>query len=192
MPLLAFGLVLAGGAGANAQEKGQTGLTLGYPGSIGVVWHVTDRVAVRPELAFSFSSNEVTTASTSLVPGLGDATVVTDTDTSAVGVGLSGLYYLRRFESLSTYVSPRFVYTRTKVTTRVTPFVFGASDLDGSGITVSASWGAQYSPSRWFSVFGEVGVGFSDQNNTSTLSEANVHQVNSRTGVGVLFYFGGR
>ena len=38
---------------AVGQEKGQVGLTVGYPASVGVVWHAVDRVAVRPEFTFT-------------------------------------------------------------------------------------------------------------------------------------------
>ena len=50
-----------GGTSADAQEKGKTGVTLGYPASIGLLWHVTDRIAIRPEFSFAFTSNDVTT-----------------------------------------------------------------------------------------------------------------------------------
>ena len=40
-------VVLTGGSNAVAQERGQFGLTTGYPAAIGVVWHVTDRFGIR-------------------------------------------------------------------------------------------------------------------------------------------------
>ena len=35
---------------AQAQQKGQTGLVMAYPTSVGFIWNVTDRVAIRPDI----------------------------------------------------------------------------------------------------------------------------------------------
>src|SRR5438034_215792 len=95
--LIVSASLLAGGA-ANAQEKGQAGLTMGYPASVGLVWQPSDGFALRPE--FSFSRTSI------------DSSLTGSGDTSSLGVGLSGLFYVGRWESLSAYVSPRFTYNR--------------------------------------------------------------------------------
>ena len=51
---------------AHAQEGGNLGLVVGYPANIGLLWHATERVAVRPEVSFAISSNEVTTTTSPL------------------------------------------------------------------------------------------------------------------------------
>jgi hypothetical protein len=38
--IVVLGLLLGACAAANAQEAGQIGITMGYPASIAVVWHV--------------------------------------------------------------------------------------------------------------------------------------------------------
>ena len=43
-------LLVCGMGSANAQDNPRVGLTMGYPTSIGVLWHVTDRIAIRPEI----------------------------------------------------------------------------------------------------------------------------------------------
>ena len=48
-------LLLCGVTGAAAQDGGKAGITMGYPASIGILWHAGDRVAIRPE--FSISGN---------------------------------------------------------------------------------------------------------------------------------------
>ena len=50
--VLAAGVLLAT-VSANAQEQGQTGIAMGYPSSIGVIWHATDNLAIRPEVSFN-------------------------------------------------------------------------------------------------------------------------------------------
>ena len=45
-------------ADASAQDKGDTGITMGYPASVGFVFHVSDRFAIRPELNLNVSSAE--------------------------------------------------------------------------------------------------------------------------------------
>ena len=44
--------------GAAAQEKGDNGITMGYPLSVGFVTHVSNRVALRPELQLTFASTD--------------------------------------------------------------------------------------------------------------------------------------
>ena len=51
---------------ASAQEAGQAGVTMGYPGAIGIVYQISESVAVRPE--FSFSRNTSSAASGVVVP----------------------------------------------------------------------------------------------------------------------------
>ena len=58
VPIVVIVLSLLSAAVSEAQEKGQSGLTMGYPGSIGFLWHPTDRVGIRPEIAFGLSSTD--------------------------------------------------------------------------------------------------------------------------------------
>lgn len=177
-------MILAAGSAA-AQQRGQIGVTMGYPASIGLIWHASEHLAIRPEVSFGFSSGEVTTALSS--PLLG-GTVVTTNDTSVVSPGLSALYYLQNLDQLKIYLSPRFVYSRTRTDTHVSQGVFGGSELTGSTYTYSGSFGAHFSPHRRFGVFGEIGVAFLDTHNTSTISVTESHQIVSRGGVGIVFY----
>ena len=78
-----FALVSCTATNAVAQEKGQTGLTMGYPATIGLIWHIGDSAALRPEFSFSRTANE---ASSSTVPSVGSSTGTGE------GVALSGLF----------------------------------------------------------------------------------------------------
>ena len=164
------------GNAADAQEKGRTGLTMGYPASVGLVWHPSDAFALRPELSLS------TVSSDSSMTGVRDG--------SSVGVGLSALFYVGRWDSLRAYVSPRFTFNRVRI-----------DSFNDAGPTKTYGWsgsfGTQYALHRKFSVFGEVGVGHSHAVErfastvfgSSMVSQSTIDSWSTRTGVGVLFYF---
>ena len=88
---------------------------MGYPASVGVVWHVADRVAVRPEISLSQTSTTLTSTTTLTVPFGGPIqTIVTQStsDATTVGAGVSGLFFLWKREGLGTYLTPRYSYGR--------------------------------------------------------------------------------
>jgi len=192
-------VLLSTAATAHAQDTGRVGLTMGYPAAIGVIWHVSERVAVRPELSWSHSSSEATSSGITFSSG---TNVVTTTTTSTsdgwtVGVGASGLFYVRKSDGLSMYVSPRLMYTRnvSRMTSSTVfpPVLPQPTEFTTSGYLGSGSFGAQYALGRRFGLFGEVGVSYSrvrNSNNLSILGSNNVlRTVGTRSGAGVLFYF---
>jgi opacity protein-like surface antigen len=164
---------------AAAQDQRRAGVTMGYPASIGVLWNVAERVAVRPEVSFTRTSNDFTF-------GTGTAT---GTSSSVFNVGASALFYLARIEKIRTYVSPRFSYGRSTASNEGSELISGTSN----SYSAIGSFGAQYALSDRFTVFGEVGIGYTDQrassgtgdfrstNKTSTWS--------SRTGIGLVLFF---
>jgi hypothetical protein len=156
---LALAVVLACVAGrAAAQDQPKVGLAMGYPASVSVLWRMTDRVALRPEFAVSHTSAESTSDSVGGVPVPG-----TDNDGTGVGVGVSGLFYVGRWDALRTYVSPRFVYSRsTTSASTAAEQPGGESTLDStrSSYEGSGSFGAEYVIGRRFGVFGEVGLDY--------------------------------
>lgn len=172
-PMLILTLSLLNGRAAEAQEKGQTGLTMGYPASVGLVWQPSDSVAVRPEFSFATSSND-------------SATTISRVATS-LGVGLSGLFYVRRWDSLSAYVSPRFVYNHlTNGPSSLAPVI--------NTYSMTGSFGTQYAMNRRFGVFGEVGLGYSHAEQELQLAGSpgpttTTDSWSTRTGIGVLVYF---
>lgn len=189
-------LTLAVAGTAHAQEKGQAGLVIGYPASIGIVWQMSEHVAIRPDVSFSHSSSDSTnftsvglTTSTSKSSGSGWAT----------SVGLSALFYVHRWDSLRAYVSPRFAYSRANSTTtndQTSMFAGTVSvvvDSVNATYTGVGSFGVQYSLSRKFSVFGEVGVAYSDAESSTRIAATHVESsgrsVSSRSGAGVVIYF---
>ena len=160
---------------ASAQDVGQTGITMGYPESIGLLWHVTDKVAVRPEFSFNHSTTDTN------VPFINDSI-----SSTAVGVGASVLFYLKQYDSLRTYVAPQWTYDHAG---------------PGSGTTshansISGLFGAQYALGKRFSVFGETGLAFSRSTAKGDVAIATTdvltvkgNSFGTRTGAGVILYF---
>ena len=68
---------------AFAQEKGKVGLTMGYPSAVGFIFHVTDKIAIRPEVNFASSSTEIESD-----------LISASSDSFTIGTGVSALFYL--------------------------------------------------------------------------------------------------
>jgi hypothetical protein len=132
---------LAAPSVARAQESGRVGLLVSTPSSAGVIWRISDRVAVRQDITGATSSNGP------------DASRVT---TWNVDAALSGLFYLKRLNPVRVYVSPRYAYTHSNVSLHEN----GSTSFSvGNTVhSVTASVGAEYVVHRHFGVFAEVGV----------------------------------
>ena len=176
--IVAIGCVFsAAAATASAQDAGHVGLTTGYPASIGILWHLSERTAVRPEISFTLNSS----SSESLV----DAT----SDFSTFGTGVSVLFFSPLRDNLKLYVAPRFGYSRT---TGSTEFSESATDI----YSISGSFGGHYSLGSRFALFGEAGLQYSHQSGSLTSSppitiqtKSHADIVGTRTAVGVVIYF---
>ena len=168
-------VLLGSAARAAAQEAGQAGIAMGYPTSVAVIFHVTDKVAVRPEFSFQHSTSDF--------DFLGNDGTQTAT---GISLGVSGLFYLREWDNVQTYVSPRYEWTRTT-------FDSDASENEsrGTGHVFTGSFGAQYALHRRFGVFGEVGLSYrtSDTEVDGIDTNTNSSSWSTRTAVGAIFYF---
>jgi hypothetical protein len=161
---------------ASAQEPGDVGVTISAPSAIGLIWHVTPRVAVRPDLSFSFSES--------------DADVGTDVNSHSFSLGGSVLFYTGRWDNLQTYVSPRVSYS------------WSSSSIDGSGAdlnstsdgwSLSGTFGAQYMLGTRFAVFAEAGLAYASQTAETPTSfgdnERTTWSFGTRTLIGATLYF---
>jgi hypothetical protein len=188
-------VLLLGGSNAVAQERGQFGLTMGYPAAIGVVWHATDRVGIKGEFTFALSSSEFDASP--LLSGR-------ETHTDSFGIGIAGLFHVSRNDNVSTYFSPGFAYARATSESdgpdfyitlpEPLPFPIPSPDIrsESSSYSFAGSFGAQYSPNRRFSVFGELGLNYASQQTESSLSslyETEGSTFGVRSAVGVIVYF---
>jgi opacity protein-like surface antigen len=190
--VVAAGLLTLFGGVSHAQEPRRVGLTFGYPAAVGVIWHLSERIALRPEFSFSATElNNVPSTATSL-----------ETSGSGYGTGVSALVYLSQWDDVRTYVSPRITYGRAKTSTSSAPF--GGSRFETEQTTTSTgitgSFGVQYTPNDRFGIFGEFGVGYTKQSgeqvsapsgggSTASRSESRGHSAGTRAGVGVVLYF---
>ena len=174
------GLVLAGlmTTPVAAQEKGDTGLTISAPSAIGVIWHVSEKVAVRPEVSFSFSGTDA------------ENSALTDISSHSVSLGGSALFYMGRWDNLRTYFSPALTYSWAGSSAQGS-----GPDLESSqnGWGLSGSLGAQYTLGTRFGVFVEAGLNYtstSAETPTSILNlERTIWSFGSRAAVGGTLYF---
>jgi hypothetical protein len=169
-----------------AQDASRVGVAMGYPASVGVIWEATNRIAIRPEVTFSFVSGDSSTAT---------GTPAGTSRSWTVGVGASALFYLGGTGDLRTYISPRFSYGHNSSSSELAP---GGSSSENAGSTysVTGSFGAQYALGKRFSVFGEAGLAYAWQTSSFSSTAANVigttstaNSVGTRTAIGVIVFF---
>ena len=170
-------LMGATAAAAHAQDQPRVGLTTGYPASIGVLWHVSERTAIRPQFSFTRTSS----SSDSLI----DAT----TDFWSLGTEVSVLFLSPVRDDLKLYVAPRFGYSRTTGTTE-------SSESTTDTYSFGGMFGGHYTLGRRFSLFGEAGLQYSHSTGVATSAAIPAaHRTNTgdswgtRTGIGVVIYF---
>jgi hypothetical protein len=173
---------------ASAQDEPRVGVVMGYPASVGIIWHVTDGIALRPEISATRSTGDLT-ATTSL------SSTTSSNDNWQVLFGGSALFYLSKHEGLRTYLSPRWAYTRVESTSTTSPPTITSSSASSVQF-VSGSFGAQYTLGRRFAVFGELGVGYSRTTNQPTgstpvplFTSSTSTTIGTRSGAGVILYF---
>jgi hypothetical protein len=172
-------LLLTAGA-ASAQEKGQNGIAMGFPSSIGFMWHPSENIGLRPEVSFARISNDTNSG-----------TFSSSGHTWNFTVGASGLFYFHKIESLRPYFSPRFTYGHaTSTSDGASDVVNGSTELTLNTYTTSGSIGVQYAISRRFGVFGETGITYSHLTQESSFgTEGSSDAFGNRSAVGVILYF---
>jgi hypothetical protein len=186
-------MLLAGASSASAQQDHRVGLVIGYPASVGVLWQVSEGIALRPDIAINRQSTESTsTISTGFTPPQTSTSTTTGWSTS---VGLSALFYLGPHADLRFYLTPRLAYQWTRTETESSPELPQLSDYESEsdGFLAAGSFGAQYAPHDRFRLFGEVGLSYSEQDGETGFTVARQSLSTSsfglRSGVGVVVFF---
>ena len=177
-------------ASAGAQEKHKAGITMGFPAAIGVLWHLNEKVAIRPELTFGGSSSETTLTTGTLTP------ITINSDGWSIGTGVSALFYMKTEDKLRTYISPRFIYSHTTSSSDTSGLTTlpGQTPVDlsqsGDAWGGAGSFGAQYAVGDKFTVFGELGFGFthSTTSRSTTGTSGSGNSWGTRGGVGIVYY----
>ena len=186
LPITVFAATLVAWTPASAQQKGQVGLVMGYPTSVGVQFQVSDGVALRPGLSFSKGSG------TSSYLGTASGQV-TESDGYGVGIGVDALFYFKKWSSLRAYLTPGFSYNRGSTTNSNSALLYENKSTTNI-YEIRGSFGAQYTLSRRFGVLGEVGVDYSDQESDSVPvggtggSSSSSKSFSTRAAVAVVFY----
>lgn len=177
--LVVCAVILAAPCAVAAQEQGDTGITMGYPESVGFIFHVTKKIAIRPEFVFSRTSTEI--------EGFTDR----ESSSWVLGIGVSGIIYVAEWDRVRAYVSPRYAYTRGESNSEISSIFDEESTTTTDTHLFAGSFGAQYTPHPRFSIFGEIGLGYTKNTGESTLSSFKVEGATfgTRTGAGIIFYF---
>ena len=137
------------GTAASAQEKGQIGLIVAFPTNAGIIWHATDRLAVRTTVTFANSSNEFAASLEGGPPGQPPTFSTTSTgDSWSIGSSLSVLFYLKQWDDVRVYVAPTYSYRHGHSTTTTMQRVLGSDRTETTESTatdhsVAGAFGAQ-------------------------------------------------
>lgn len=183
---------LLAASAASAQDAGNLGLTIAYPGRIGLLWHVSDRVAIRPAVSFTSAWGEDSISESQ------DFTA-TANDAKSVDFDISVLIGVAKWDDLRAYVVPRYAYNRTSSSFEVTATFVPGGSFESEGLvfeneTTSHGFGAavglQHALHERFSVFAEAGLRYDHA--TTRFERANTavqKAVSSSAFVGAVFYF---
>ena len=169
---------------AGAQDTRKTGIVIGFPTAVGILWHASDKVALRPEFAVSGSSNDLTVNTTS---GTTSGTTASHTTSWGFGFGMSALFYLHTDDKLRTYIVPRFAWTHSSSSSDLSAISGTNLDLTTDSYGGSGSFGAQYGLGNRFAVFGELGLEVAHHTTDRPLSSTG-NSWGTRAGVGVVLY----
>lgn len=171
---------------AAAQPSRTVGVTMGYPAGVGVLWHVTDAVALRPDVVLTRGTTETTTS------GFAGVSSTASQSDWTVSTGLSALITLRDIDRLRIYAAPRVAYLRAETST---DGAAGLGDIESStdGVVASAALGVQYGLGDRVAVYGESGLQYLRQSFESgfgtSSSKATLTQVGVRSAIGLVIYF---
>lgn len=173
-------LVLVGAASASAQNTRKTGIVMGYPAAVGLMIPMGENVAIRPELTLTATHSKSSGSSFTF-----------DSDSWTIGTGVSVLFYTSTHDRLRTYFSPHFSYQHVSSESEASGVTNSSTESNGNAYGGSGSFGAQYDVADRFSVFGEVGFGFSRLSTKSDNSPTKVTSTGwgTRSAVGVIFFF---
>jgi len=202
--LVISGLALAART-ADAQERGQVGLSMGYPEAVQLLWHATDAIAVRPGVSWRHSFSDPVGFSFGISDGFGNTISTTSSSqTTIIGVGVDILLSVRAWENVRAYVAPGYEYGSTRVRSMRTTVSTGARaaptenetrETSGHDHVVTGAFGVRYTPHRRFGVFGESGIEYSKSRTTFpgfegvTDATTKYQAWSTVTRVGVIVYF---
>jgi hypothetical protein len=183
---------------AAAQTDRPVGFTLGYPAQVGVLWHINDRIAIRPDVGFSTSESEIETelVLTILPGGSITRTSTAHSDTSSVTARVSLLLTIKSWEGVALYVTPSYGYNRgTSSITTTVDIGIGAPETTvlettSHGHSGAGSLGVQFTPHERFAIFAETGLRYSSSHgDLSSGTRSTGHAFGTSGTIGAVVYF---
>lgn len=181
--------ILAGSARpVLAQDERKVGLVMAYPTSVGVIWQISKRVAIRPDINGSWAWSD-SSESESIGISFPAISIDQSTRSHSFGVGFSALVTVAQWDRLRAYVVPRVSYSRSvsrgEITYSGLPVGLPSSLLQAlfrpstfetksSGTSYSASFGVQHGLTGRFAIFGEIGAAYASADLTFPAASASL------------------
>ena len=197
-------VLMAGVRPALAQDERRVGLVMAFPSEVGVLWQVSDRIAVRPDGSFTWAKHN---SSYSLsFDDVDYGRYESESSSHSIGGGFSVLVTVARWERLRAYAVPRVSYTRIAGDVRSTAvassavFITGGivvadeqedDQATGRAVEASGAFGVEYSLGERFGVYGEAGLSYASIKHPpfSSSDESSTRAVGSRSSIGIIFRF---
>lgn len=187
------GIVLVASLAA-AQEAGRLGLNLRVDPAprIGLSYHISGRLALRPSIGFVQTSVESETKGEARVQKV-PRQVKTEKDTTHLSFGLGLHYYVLKADDFSVYSGLNVNYARNTSDLSVDRQKDIERNGSGNIWQGSAVLGVQTPLNEHFSLFGEVGFGYTHQT-FEREAKGKTDGTSKRwglanSGVGLIFYF---
>jgi hypothetical protein len=194
--------VLAPVAPAAAQANRSFGVTLGYPAQFGFVWHISDRIAIRPDIGFSVASSETQSDSEGVLPGSPGTTITSAASTDSVSARITALVRVARWDQIGLYVAPSYSYssgsgtTTTTITTPLPVFpglpprppVTNTTTIDTRSHAGGGAIGVQVGVHERFAIFAETGLRYT-KTTTEGFARNTSSGVSSAGSLGAVLYF---
>lgn len=192
---------------AFAQDERRVGLVMGFPASVGVLWQMSDRLALRADGTYNWSNatiegvDDSLSTSPSPIPAF-EISITQESSSQSGSIGVSLLFDLHRQDQFRIYLAPRVgwavAHTESTLTIDVSPIqIFpGVPPRDNTNResetayspTFGASIGASTRVGNRFGVFGEAGFSY-NQTTTEEILQATRRSFGIRAGVGAILFF---
>lgn len=174
-----------------AQKAGQVGFNFEIDGlsspTIGVTFHITDRMTIRPTLEFSKSNRELEAFDFST-----QQYVIYERKSISYGGGLGILFYLVRKGDLHTYSGVETSLYKTEIDVSNQPPGFDSllNSGDTTGRSINGLFGLHYMLNEHIGITGEIGLGYTiEKTEGHTEEKLSTTSIGlASTGIGVIIY----
>lgn len=148
--LVAAGVVVALPTLTAAQDTGKVGLVASTGGNVGVIWNITEHLAILPTVGFSYTST--TSQVIDLVSGIVDPfdleLIEQRNAVFSAGMNIAAQITIAQPDAFRLYVSPSWGKNWSTA----------GEVLSESNYHVGGAFGARYAFNDRFSLFGETGI----------------------------------